>query len=59
MVGPGIYFERRLTPDHGDIASWIRSLPGPVVVTYKAGPTGFGLARSLTRRESSVGSRRR
>jgi transposase len=43
-------FERRLTPDHGDIASWVRSLPGPVVVTYEAGPTGFGLARYLTGR---------
>jgi transposase len=41
-------FERRLTPDHGDIGSWLRSLPGPVVVTYEAGPTGFGLARFLT-----------
>ena len=27
-----------------------RSLPGPVVVTYEAGPTGFGLARYLTGR---------
>src|SRR6476620_10608646 len=44
----GELFERRLSPDHGDIASWIRSLPGPVVVTYEAGPTGFGLARHLT-----------
>jgi hypothetical protein len=26
----GELFERRLTPDHGDIESWIRSLPGPV-----------------------------
>jgi transposase len=43
----GELFERRLTPDHGDIESWIRSLPGPVVVTYEAGPTGFGLARYL------------
>ena len=25
-----------------------RSLPGPVAVTYEAGPTGFGLARFLT-----------
>jgi transposase len=41
-------FERRLTPDHGDIAGWVRSLPGPVAVTYEAGPTGFGLARFLT-----------
>lgn len=43
----GELFERRLTPDHGDIESWIRSLPGPVSVTYEAGPTGFGLARFL------------
>jgi transposase len=43
----GQLFERRLTPDHGDIESWIRSLPGPVSVTYEAGPTGFGLARHL------------
>jgi transposase len=43
----GELFERRLTPDHGDIESWIRSLPGPVSVTYEAGPTGFGLARYL------------
>ena len=38
----------RLTPDHGNVVSWIRSLPGPVAVTYEAGPTGFGLARHLT-----------
>ena len=43
----GELFERRLTPDHGDIESWVRSLPGPVAVTYEAGPTGFGLARHL------------
>ena len=43
----GELFERRLTPDHGDIMSRVRSLPGPVSVTYEAGPTGFGLARHL------------
>ena len=43
----GELFERRLTPDHGEIVSWVRSLPGPVAVTYEAGPTGFGLARFL------------
>ena len=43
----GELFERRLTPDHGEIGAWIRSLPGPVAVTYEAGPTGFGLARFL------------
>ena len=44
----GELYERRLTPDHGDVVAWVRSLPGPVAVTYEAGPTGFGLARSLT-----------
>jgi transposase len=43
----GELFERRLTPDHSDIQAWIGSLPGPVSVTYEAGPTGFGLARFL------------
>jgi transposase len=43
----GRVFERRLPPDHGEIVTWVRSLPGPVVVTYEAGPTGFGLARFL------------
>ena len=41
----GELFERRLTPDYGETGSWVRSLPGPVAVTYEAGPTGFGLAR--------------
>ena len=37
----------RLTPSHEHIRSWLRELPGPVAVAYEAGPTGFGLARSL------------
>jgi transposase len=44
----GQLFERRLCPDHAEIMSWVGSLPGPVAVTYEAGPTGFGLARFLT-----------
>ena len=43
----GEVFERRLTPQHGEILAWIRNLPTPVAVTYEAGPTGFGLARAL------------
>lgn len=39
--------ERRLTPDHDELLSWLRGLPGPVEVAYEAGPTGFGLARFL------------
>lgn len=44
----GELFECWLVPDHGEIGSWVRSLPGPVAVTYEAGPTGFGLAWFLT-----------
>ena len=29
----GELVEPRLTPDHGDVVSWIRSLPDPVTVT--------------------------
>ena len=43
----GEVFEQRLTPSHEEIAAWIRSLPGPAGAVYEAGPTGFGLARSL------------
>ena len=47
MVRPARCFERRLTPDHQEILEWVCGLPGPVAVTYEAGPTGFGLARFL------------
>ena len=43
----GELLERRLTPDHQEILEWARGLPGPVAVTYEAGPTGFVLARFL------------
>jgi transposase len=43
----GEVFQRRLTPNHGEIVAWLGDLPGPVAVTYEAGPTGFGLARAL------------
>lgn len=43
----GEVVERRLTPDHREVLDWIESLPGPALVTYEAGPTGFGLARAL------------
>jgi transposase len=43
----GEVHRRRLTPDPGEITSWVQSLPDPVRVTYEAGPTGFGLARFL------------
>ena len=43
----GEVFERRLCPDHREVLEWITGLPGPVAVSYQAGPTGFGLARAL------------
>jgi transposase len=30
------------------VVGWVGSLPGPVVVAYEVGPTGFGLARALS-----------
>ena len=44
----GELIQSRLTPSHDQIRSWLGDLPGPVAVAYEAGPTGFGLARSLT-----------
>ena len=44
----GELFQTRLTPAHDHVRDWVRALPGPVAVTYEAGPTGFGLYRSLT-----------
>ncbi|MGO9067393.1 IS110 family transposase, partial [Mycobacterium sp.] len=44
----GEVFQRRLTPGHREVLDWVQGLPGPVAVTYEAGPTGFGLARALT-----------
>jgi transposase len=43
----GEVFQRRLCPDHREVLDWVGGLPGPVAVTYEAGPTGFGLARAL------------
>lgn len=44
----GELIKSRLTPSHQHICTWLQDLPGPVAVAYEAGPTGFGLARSLT-----------
>jgi transposase len=43
----GEVWQRKLTPDLGEALKWVKGLPGPVAVTYEAGPTGFGLARFL------------
>jgi transposase len=44
----GELIQAKLTPSHEHIRSWILDLPGPVAVTYEAGPTGFGLHRHLS-----------
>jgi transposase len=44
----GELVQTKLTPAHDHIREWLRQLPGPIAVTYEAGPTGFGLHRSLT-----------
>ena len=38
----------RVSPKTEAIVAWAQALPGPVVVAYEVGPTGFGLARALT-----------
>ena len=43
----GEFFKDTLVPKPEVVIDWIRHLPGPVAVTYEAGPTGFGLARAL------------
>lgn len=43
----GQVFEQRLVPDPATVIEWVRGLPGSAVVTYEAGPTGYGLARAL------------
>jgi transposase len=43
----GEVFERHLAADPATVIDWARGLPGPVAVTYEAGPTGFGLARAF------------
>jgi transposase len=44
----GEVFKKTLVPAHEAVIDWLRALPGPVAVTYEAGPTGFGLYRALT-----------
>jgi transposase len=43
----GEIFGAKLSSDNRGVLGWVSDLPGPVAVTYEAGPTGFGLARAL------------
>lgn len=44
----GQVFCDTLVPANEVVLAWVAALPGPVAVTYEAGPTGFGLARAFT-----------
>jgi transposase len=44
----GEILRQSLAANDAGIAEWVSGLPGPVLVVYEAGPTGFGLARLLT-----------
>jgi transposase len=41
----GEILRQSLAASDAGIAEWVSGLPGPVLVVYEAGPTGFGLAR--------------
>jgi transposase len=43
----GELVQAKLSPSREHIRSWLAGLKGPVAVAYEAGPTGFGLLRSL------------
>lgn len=43
----GELVEARLAPSHEHVRSWLDGLYGPVVEADEAGPTGFGLYRTL------------
>ncbi|WP_157695247.1 IS110 family transposase [Nakamurella panacisegetis] len=58
-VESGQLRRQRLTPNVDDLRRWLAALPAPAAVTYEAGPTGFGLARTLTTAGSGVWWRRR
>jgi transposase len=38
---------RRLSGKASEVAEFVAGLPGPVLATYEAGPTGFALARRM------------
>jgi transposase len=44
----GEILRQSLPANDAGVAGWVSGLPGPVLVVYEAGPTGFGLARLLT-----------
>jgi hypothetical protein len=55
----GELFERRLTPDHGELLGWLRVLPAPVAVTYEAARPDSVWPGSWPGRASTAGWQRR
>jgi transposase len=45
--GTGGLGVRRLSGETSEVVDFCASLPGPTLVAYEAGPTGYGLARAL------------
>lgn len=43
----GQMWRSKMRADYQQVRAWIASLPEPVMVTYEAGPTGYGLYRTL------------
>lgn len=43
----GVIVHRKLPANTPEIISWVMLLPAPQIVTYEAGPTGFGPYRQL------------
>ena len=46
-AGTDEIIHRKLVANTPEIVAWVSGLPSPQVVTYEAGPTGFGLFRQL------------
>jgi transposase len=44
----GELYRRRLVPQPEAVIEWLGDLPGPVAVSYEAGPTGYDLYRRLS-----------
>ncbi len=53
----GEILRQSLAGNDAGIAEWVSGLPGPVLVVYEAGPTGFGLARATDRRRDQARGR--
>ena len=46
QLGSGAMFRAQIVGAPTEAIGWLQTLPGAVRAVYKAGPTGFGLARA-------------